>query len=141
MSPFKTLKNCGNSSNEVLRIKRPTFVILGSSFILKMKRSVRPFSSASFFFNSSALVTMERNLYMVNGLPCKPIRFCEKKIGPPSSSLMASAVPNISGEKISSAKAEPTISSRRLITYVVFVYCGKLANNTGCSAVLRKYRR
>ena len=39
------------------------------------------------------------------------------------------------------ASAEQTISSTRLTAYAELVYCGRLANSTGCSVVLRRYRR
>ena len=53
-----------------------TLVMRGSFFILKMKRSVWPVSFASSFLSASAFTTIERNLYIWNGLPRRPIRVC-----------------------------------------------------------------
>ena len=119
----------------------PILVMRGSSLSLKIKRSVWPHSAASFALISSAFVTIERNLYIVNGLPWMPTRVCLNSTGPPSSSLMAMATPSMIGELMTSATAESTISITRLITYVLVRYCGKLAISTGCSAEFRRCNR
>ena len=60
----------------------------GSFFILKTG-PVCSFCASSLAFSSSAFTTMERNLSMWNGLPCRPTRFCLKKIGPREVSLIS----------------------------------------------------
>ncbi len=61
MSPMKTFQSCGSSSRLVRRRNLPTFVMRGSSFILKMTPSVDSFCAASYALSASASVRMLRN--------------------------------------------------------------------------------
>src|SRR5215831_13098530 len=65
ISPFSTLKSCGNSSSEVRRRNTPRRVILGSSLILKIGpiASLRRSSNGC---SCSAVCTMVLNLYILN---------------------------------------------------------------------------
>ena len=94
ISPFSTLRNCGNSSKLQSRMKFPTpFLIVPSgSFLLPMIRgsksslnimpSCTRFSFMSSALRSSASMYILRNLYIWNIFPFFPTRVCLKKIGP-----------------------------------------------------------
>lgn len=56
---------------------------------------------------------MERNLYIVNGRPCSPIRTCRKMIGPGVSFTTSAANANI-GAKKSRRVSDPITSQERL---------------------------
>lgn len=70
ISPFNTLKNCGNSSSEVLRMKFPIPlpgpfslpITRGSFSILNIRPSLTRFCFISSFFRSSASMYILRNL-------------------------------------------------------------------------------
>ena len=68
------------------------------------------FIAANSCLRCSALVPIERNLYIVNGLPLTPLRFCRNKTGPGEVNLTASAQINITGLRSSSMKNAPTKS-------------------------------
>ena len=86
ISPFSTLRNCGNSSRLVLLMKSPTPVLcvpfgstlfqitLGSKSILNIFPSPSLFSFMSSALRSSASIYMLRNLYILNFFPFFPTR-------------------------------------------------------------------
>ncbi len=73
MSPFNTLINCGNSSKDYLRRKRPTRVTRGSYFILKTG-PLCSFSVIRLLFKASAFTTMVLNFKQANRRPFSPTR-------------------------------------------------------------------
>jgi len=90
-------------------------VTRGSFLILKTGPdiSLRASSSA---FRISASECMVRNLYMVNGSPCRPLRRCRKSAGPGDSNLMAIQISRKRGDKRMSRRVEVIRSSRALAT-------------------------
>ena len=67
ISPFKTFRNCGNSSMFDLRIKLPNGNFLGSSFV-------------ACNLSESLFTCMERNFSIMNVLPSRPVLACLKKL-------------------------------------------------------------
>ena len=61
MSPMNTFQSCGSSSRLVRRRNRPTLVMRGSSFILKITPSFDSFCAISAALHASASVRMLRN--------------------------------------------------------------------------------
>ena len=102
--PCRTLKNCGNSSKEVLRRNLPIFVIRGSFFILKTGPSCSfcPINDAC---NLSASTTIVLNLMQANRLPFKPILFCRKNTGPPSS-FINKVIVKKTGDRITTTSSD-----------------------------------
>ena len=84
------LINWGISSIEVFLINFPTFVILGSSFILNIGPDIS-FCFNNFSLSSSAFETIERILYILNVFPSFPTLSCENKTGPSDSNFIAIA--------------------------------------------------
>ena len=72
--PKNTLRNCGNSSMECLRMNFPILVTRGSSFILNMAPAIS-FCSLRSARRSSASLYMERNFHMrkVDRLPSRRV--------------------------------------------------------------------
>ena len=103
ISPFNTLKNCGNSSRLVRRIKSPMPVFFvpsgsillpitrGSKSILNILPSPSLFSFISSALRASASIYILLNLYILNFLPFFPTRSWAKKIGPGELIYMAGA--------------------------------------------------
>ena len=58
----------------------------------------------------SALVAIERNLYMVNGRPLMPLRFCRNNTGPGELSFTAKAHNSNTGESSKSMASAPAKS-------------------------------
>jgi glycosyltransferase involved in cell wall biosynthesis len=108
ISPFNILYNSGSSSILVLRKNLPNLVSLSVSG--------NKFPSASF------LSIMLRNLNIVNTLPCKPGRFCRKKIGEPNLILTNKHTINNIGDSITIKKSEKKISKNLLITYFMMFH-------------------
>jgi hypothetical protein len=57
---------------------------------------------------------MDRNLWIRNGLPCKPIRSWVKRIGPVRSAATAIATTAMTGESASRSVPDTTTSTARL---------------------------
>ena len=96
------MKSCGNSSKLVRRSQVPKAVIRGSLSILNTGPLIW-LNAVSASRSISAPVRMERNLYMVKGLPCRPARRCGKMTGPGDVSLMPMAMSRKKGAKKMSA--------------------------------------
>ena len=77
--PRNTLRNCGNSSMECLRMNFPILVTRGSSFILNMAPAIS-FCSLSSARRSSASLYMERNFHMRNVVRLPSGRVCPTRI-------------------------------------------------------------
>src|ERR1051325_5063905 len=91
----------------VLRMNLPLGGTLGSRESLKTGPDISLNASSS-ERNCSALVTIDRNLYMVNNRPCKPQRTCLNRMGPGEVSLMMIAVGIMTvGPKINRPMAAP----------------------------------
>ena len=58
----------------------------------------------------SALVAIERNLYIVKGRPLMPLRFCRNRIEPGEVNFTASAHSSITGERSTSMAIAPVKS-------------------------------
>ena len=112
--PRNTLRSWGNSSRDVNLRKAPTLVTRGSFLILKTGPFISFKDSSSAFF-ISAFECMVRNLYMVKGSPCRPLRLWRKSAGPGDSSLMASQMARKTGAKRSRRNVEAIRSKRILI--------------------------
>lgn len=93
MSPRSTFHNCGNSSILVLRIMWPIRVIRGSCSILNAGPSCS-FSLSRSALRSSASTTMDRNWYIRNGLPPRPLRRWQNSTGPGEDSLAFEDIQN-----------------------------------------------
>ena len=97
----------------VLRMKWPTRVMRGSSFILNTGPSISLSCSRSLSL-LSAFGHMERNLYSRNSLPLQPTRsWLNTGLAPGLSIQTAMQVRSISGESAISASREKKISCAR----------------------------
>jgi hypothetical protein len=99
MSPISTFHNSGNSSNLYFR-----------NFAPKGVMRLSPFTETEL---PEWLTIIERNLYMVNSLPCCPTLFCLKITGPPDILIrIKRATTNRTGDKKIRPKKEPPRSKR-----------------------------
>ncbi len=117
----------GNSSNDVLRKKRPTFVTRGSfsifgnisslvlrfliSFLYKRSASIHPYPSPV-----ENCVYILRNFTKLNGFPFLQILFWTKNTGPRESINIAIATKKKIGDSITIASVADTKSKRRFRT-------------------------
>ncbi|MCY1456131.1 hypothetical protein D9M71_733290 [compost metagenome] len=106
MRPCSTLKNCGSSSSEVRRIKRPTGV---------MRESLRLACCTCL----SSCTCMERNFHTLMTLPFQPLRFCLNSTGPLDVNLIAAATASSTGLKPIIANSARVRSSRALLMAAV----------------------
>ena len=113
ISPRRTFQSWGNSSKLYRRRNRPNRVTRGSLVTLKTGPSIS-LSTASSCLSCSALVTIERNLYIVNGFPFNPLRNWRNKIGPGELNRIAIPNANMNGAARASAKKAPTLSMNPL---------------------------
>src|SRR6516165_841842 len=74
------------------------------------------FWAANSWRREAASAYMERNLYMIKGRPCWPLRNWAKKTGPADVSLIAIATIRNNGDRIRSASVETIKSSIRFRT-------------------------
>ena len=111
---MKTFQSCGSSSSDVRRRNLPTFVMRGSSFILKMTPSFDSFWAASDSLSASASCRMLRNLWNLKCRPLQPTRTCEKKTGPGLERFTAIAIARNTGESSTIPTPLPTMSIARL---------------------------
>src|SRR5687767_8303423 len=116
MSPRKTFQNCGSSSNENRRIHLPITVIRGSFLILNVTPSSCLFLASRSTSRASASTRIERNFSIMNSRPCRPTRICRNSTGPPSSSLINTAMMAKSGLRKTSAPTLPTRARARFVT-------------------------
>ena len=100
-------------------MKRPTFVMRGSFFILKQVPS-RSECASSAARRASASMYIERNLIMLKLRPRSPMRVWRKNTGPRSSSLIASATARKIGHRATSAIAAIAMSVARLMAADAF---------------------
>ena len=88
---LKAILSYGHGVDNILADKNlPIGVILGSLDTLKTG-PVISFIASSSCLRCSALVFIERNLYIVNGRPLIPLLFCLNRIGPCDVDFMAKA--------------------------------------------------
>ena len=106
IAPLRTLNNWGSSSRLNRRRNRPIGVMRGSLATLNTGPLIS-FMAANSCLRCSALVPIERNLYMVNGRPLMPLRFCRNRIGPGEVIFTARAHSSSTGESSTSMASAP----------------------------------
>ncbi len=107
ISPFKTLKNWGNSSKEYSRRNFPALMSRGSFPDLGLKSY------------GLTLSFMLLNLKKTKGFPCWPIRSCLKRAGPLSLNLTIRAITIKRGEARRMKNTEKKISKSRLEMFFI----------------------
>ena len=104
MSPLSTLKTWGSSSILVFLMKLPIGVTLGSFLVVH-----------AFFSAPASCIFIERNLYMLNSLLCRPTLTCLKMRGPGEVSLTSMLTISIGIPNTISMHTAPNISTTLLI--------------------------